>query len=258
MTYPASNTLKTQPVDTAHSHAAVRTPAITVKVCLSLAITACMLLPGGLSSRAQTARPAAKPSASAPASAQAGPWTKIPIPPLHAFKPQQPKRIELANGLVIFLQEDHELPFIDGSILIRGGSRDVPATKTGLVSLYGEAWRTSGSTTTSGDVLDTELAEKAASIETDGGGATTSVAWGSFKQDFDTVFGEAVDLLLHPAFKPDKLALAQRGLDTGISRRNDEPDSIASRESTNSSTARTAHMRARLSTPPWPQSRWTT
>jgi zinc protease len=209
----------------------VRTPAITLKVWLSLAIAGCMLLPGAVSSRAQTAPPAAKPSASAPPSAQAGPWTKIPIPPLHAFKPQQPKRIELANGLVLFLQEDHELPFIDGSILIRGGSRDVPAAKTGLVSLYGEAWRTSGSTTTSGDVLDTELAEKAASIETDGGGATTSVAWGSFRQDFDAVFGEAVDLLLHPAFKADKLALAQRDLDTGISRRNDQADSIAGRES---------------------------
>jgi zinc protease len=151
---------------------------------------------------------------------------------LHAFKPQQPKRIELANGLVLFLQEDHELPFIDGAILIRGGSRDAPAVKTGLVTLYGEAWRTSGSATTSGDALDTELAQKAASIETGGGGASTSVDWGSFKQDFDTVFGEAVDLLLHPAFKADKLALAQRGMFTGISRRNDEPDSIASREST--------------------------
>ena len=39
------------------------------------------------------------------------PWEKIPIPPLHEFKPQQPKRIELKNGIVIFLQEDHELPF---------------------------------------------------------------------------------------------------------------------------------------------------
>ncbi|HSY68288.1 MAG TPA: hypothetical protein VK813_06590, partial [Edaphobacter sp.] len=45
--------------------------------------------------------------------ATAQPWKKIPVPPLHAFKPVQPKRIELANGLVIFLQEDHELPFIN-------------------------------------------------------------------------------------------------------------------------------------------------
>ena len=176
---------------------------------------------------AATTKPVAQSSP-----AQAQPWKKIAIPPLHAFKPQQPKRIELANGLVIFLQEDHELPFIDGSILIRGGSREEPAAKVGLVSMYGEAWRTSGSTTKSGDALDTELAEKAANIETGGGQANTSVEWGSFKQDFDSVFGEAVDLLLHPAFKAEKLAMAQREMATGIARRNDDPCEIAGREST--------------------------
>jgi zinc protease len=163
--------------------------------------------------------------------AQAQPWTKIAIPPLHAFKPQQPKRIELANGLVIFLQEDHELPFIDGSVLVRGGSREEPAGKVGLVSMYGEAWRTSGSTAKSGDELDAELAVKAASIETSGALADTSINWGSFKQDFDSVFGEAVDLLLHPAFKAEKLALAQRDMATAIARRNDDPGDIAGRES---------------------------
>ena len=61
----------------------------------------------------------------APATAQQNkPWEQIPIPPLHEFKPQQPKRIELKNGIVLFLQEDHELPFISGSVLIPGGSRD--------------------------------------------------------------------------------------------------------------------------------------
>ena len=48
---------------------------------------------------------------------QSKPWEQIPIPQLHAFHPQQPKRIELKNGIVIFLQEDHELPFIYGSVL---------------------------------------------------------------------------------------------------------------------------------------------
>jgi zinc protease len=203
----------------------------TLSTCFLFAAT-CALLPAE-SSLAQAAKPAAKTPATAPAKApaQAQPWTKIPIPPLHAFKPVQPKRIELANGLVIFLQEDHELPFIDGSILIKGGSREVPAEKTGLISMYGESWRTSGTATKSGDALDTELAQKAASIETGGGLASTSLGWGSFKQDFDSVFGEAVDLLFHPAFKADKLQIAQRQMATSISRRNDDPDSIASRES---------------------------
>jgi zinc protease len=164
------------------------------------------------------------------AAAPAQPWKKIPIPPLHAFKPQQPRRIELSNGLVIFLQEDHELPFINGSILIRGGSREEPADKVGLVTMYGQTWRTSGTTTIDGDKLDDQLELKAARIETSGGSANTSLRWSSLKGDFDTVFASAVDLLLHPAFKADKLSLAKRQMDTGISRRNDDASGIAIRE----------------------------
>jgi zinc protease len=175
----------------------------------------------------QTA-PAKPATASAPAVAQ--PWKKIPIPPLHAFKPEQPRRIELANGLTIFLQEDHELPFINGSILIRGGSRDEPDAKTGLVSLYGETWRTSGTATIDGDKLDDQLESKAASIETSGDTASTSVTWSSLKGDFDTVFADTVDLLLHPTFKADKLQLAKGQLETGIARRNDDANGIAIRE----------------------------
>jgi len=203
-----------------------------VSIVVSGMLTAGICATGQSAAQAKAA-PVAKTSAKAPsAKAQAQPWKKIAIPPLHAFKPQQPKRIELANGLVIFLQEDHELPFIDGSVLIRGGSREEPAAKVGLVSMYGEAWRTSGSTAKSGDALDAELAEKAAAIETGGGLANTSVGWSSFKQDFDSVFGEATDLLLHPAFKAEKLAMAQRNMATGIARRNDDAGEIAGREST--------------------------
>lgn len=173
---------------------------------------------------AQTARPTAA------ANHGNEPWKKIAIPPLHDFKPVQPKRIELENGLVIFLQEDHELPFIDGSILIRGGSRDEPAAKVGLVRLYGQTWRTSGTAANSGDALDDQMEAKAARLETGGGVASTSVNWSSLKGDFDPVFRQTMDLLLHPSFKADKLALAQRQIDTGISRRNDDAGSIASRE----------------------------
>ena len=169
----------------------------------------------------------------APAQAPAAnvePWKKIPIPPLHDFKPVEPKKITLDNGLTIFLQEDHELPFIDGSILIKGGSRDEPAAKVSLVSLYGQTWRTSGTPTIPGDKLDDQLAQKAATIETGGGLATTSLRWSSLKEDFDPIFADTLDLLLHPAFKPDKLALAKRQLEAGIARRNDDASGIAGRE----------------------------
>ena len=162
---------------------------------------------------------------------QSKPWDKIPIPKLHEFKPQQPKRIELKNGIVLLLQEDHELPFVSGSVLIPGGSRDEDSAKAGLVSLYGQAWRTSGTAKLSGDALDDLLEAKAAHIETGGGQASTSLSWDSLKGDADQVFSLALDLLLHPKFDAQKLELAQQQEATGIVRRNDDEGEIASRES---------------------------
>ncbi len=158
------------------------------------------------------------------------PWESIPIPPLHTFKPVEPKRVDLPNGVELFLQEDHELPFISGFVRVRGGSRDVPSAKVGLVSLYGAAWRTSGTKSIPGDVLDDQLAAKAARIETGGSQAATSISWNSFSKDFDSVFATTLDLLLHPEFQQSKLDLARRGMITGILRRNDNAGEIAQRE----------------------------
>ncbi|MFZ0663053.1 MAG: pitrilysin family protein [Acidobacteriaceae bacterium] len=160
----------------------------------------------------------------------AEPWMKIPIPPLPPFHPQQPKRIELKNGLVILLQPDHELPFINGTINIRGGGRDVPADKAGLIGIYGDAWRTSGTATHSGDQLDDILAAKAASVETGGDIDSTSLSWSCLTRDENQVFGIAVDLLEHPVFNAQKLTLAKQQAIAGIVRRNDQASDIAQRE----------------------------
>lgn len=162
---------------------------------------------------------------------QGKPWEKIPIPPLHEFKPHQPKRIELKNGIVLFLQEDHELPFVSGSVLIPGGARDETPAKTGLVDLYGQAWRTSGSEKMDGDALDDLLEAKAAHIETAGDVDSTALSWDSLKGDADQVYDLAMDLLFHPKFNQDKLQLAQQQDATGIVRRNDDEGQIAERES---------------------------
>lgn len=159
-------------------------------------------------------------------------WKQVPIPPLHPFKPQQPKRIELPNGMVIFLQEDHELPLIDGTIRIRGGSRDEPASKTGVTAIYAEAWRTGGTTSKTGDQLDDFLESRAARVETSNGEDSTFLSWSSLKGDFDKVFPVVLDLLEHPAFRQNKIDLAKEQMDGAIARRNDDVDEITDREST--------------------------
>ena len=162
---------------------------------------------------------------------QSKPWEQIPTPKLHDFKPQQPRRIELKNGIVVFLQEDHELPFVSGSVMIPGGSRDeTDPAKTGLLDLYGEAWRTSGTAKMNGDAMDDFLEARAAHIETGGDVDSTAVSWDSLKGDAGQVFDLAMNLLFHPSFSAEKLELAQQQQATGIVRRNDDEAEIAGRE----------------------------
>jgi zinc protease len=170
--------------------------------------------------------------ACAPASfGQAADWNQIQRPPLHAFHPQLPKRIQLANGMVIFLQEDHELPLIKGTAQIRGGSRDEPADKVGLVEIYAQAWRTGGTKAKTGDQLDDYLESRAARVEAENGVDSTKLTWDCLKENLDDVFKVFLELLREPEFREDKITLAKTQVNTNISRRNDDPFSIAFRES---------------------------
>ncbi len=164
------------------------------------------------------------------ATGQAKDWREIRKPALRAFAPQQPKRIALPNGLVIFLQEDHELPLVRGTARIRGGSREEPAAKVGLVSVYGQVWRTGGTKALTGDQLDDELEARGARVETGGGLDSTFASWDCLTESFDEVFATWVELVRHPEFREDKIPLAKNQLNTGIARRNDDAGQIASRE----------------------------
>jgi zinc protease len=166
------------------------------------------------------------------ATSQATNWQQIQTPPLPAFHPQQPKRIKLSNGMVIFLQEDHELPLIEASARIRGGSRNEPPNKVGLVEIFGEVWRIGGTKTQTGDQLDDFLEARAAKVETGGGPDSTSISLNCLKGDFDDVFKAFLDVLQNPEFRAEKLDLAQKQAEDAISRRNDEIGGIAAREST--------------------------
>jgi len=171
--------------------------------------------------------PLARP---APARGQATDWRTIPKTPLRVFSPQEPRRIALPNGLVVFLQEDHELPLIQGSVQIRGGSREEPAAKVGLVSIFGQAWRTGGTRTRTGDELDDYLEARAAKVETSSGLDSTGISWDCLKGNFDEVFQVVTELLRSPEFREEKIVIAKNRINTGIARRNDDPAAIAARE----------------------------
>ena len=99
---------------------------------------------------------------------QVKPWNQIQAPPLPAFTPPEPARIQLGNGMVIFLQSG---PRAAADQRDGAHSRRAPSTsrqaRPGLTELYGEVWRTGGTKTKTGDQMDDFLEARAAKIETD-------------------------------------------------------------------------------------------
>ncbi len=166
------------------------------------------------------------------AAATAKHYTELEFAPLPEIKLPKYTRYKLDNGMVVYLMEDHELPLVGGTALIRTGDRLEPADKVGLASLVGEVMRTGGTTKHTGDELNQLLEQRAASVETGIGTTSGSASFSALSEDLETVFDLFAEVVQKPAFAQDKLELAKKQQAGQIARRNDDPDDIAGREFT--------------------------
>jgi predicted Zn-dependent peptidase len=150
--------------------------------------------------------------------------------PNEPFTPPKAERVTLPNGMVLYLLEDHELPIVNLTAMIRTGSVYDPPAKIGLAELTGTVIRTGGTASRSGNEVDEELefvgAELTSSIGQDAGWASLNVLTKDLGRGV-TLFAE---MLTRPVFAPEKVDLAKKQAIEGIRRRNDHPGSIASRE----------------------------
>ncbi|UCC98703.1 MAG: insulinase family protein [Phycisphaerales bacterium] len=157
-------------------------------------------------------------------------YEELTYPGLGDIRIPEVKRVKLANGMQLFLLEDHELPLVNMSAMIRTGSVYEPADKIGLASITGTVIRTGGTTGRTGDEIDEELEQIAASVETGIGQNSGSASVSVLKEDIDTGLAVLADVLMNPAFRKDKIELARVQRRSNISRRNDNVRQIVSRE----------------------------
>jgi len=157
-------------------------------------------------------------------------YKELEYPKLGDIRIPEVRRVTLANGMRLFLLEDHELPLIRVSARIRVGSIYEPADKIGLAAITGTVMRTGGTTSKTGDEIDEELEAIAASVETGIGLNSGSASMSVLKEDVDTGLSILADVLMNPAFREDKIQLAKILHGSAIARRNDNVLAIASRE----------------------------
>jgi zinc protease len=165
-----------------------------------------------------------------PAPAAAPSYRDLKFPPLRPIQIPKVAAFTLPNGMKLYLLEDHELPVINGVARLRTGNLFDPADKAGLATMTGMVIRTGGTRTKTGEQLDEQLENIAASVESDIGETTGSVSFSALKENTDEVLGVFKDVLTAPEFRPDKITLARTELRGGIARRNDDARGVAERE----------------------------
>lgn len=169
------------------------------------------------------------PSPSAPPSLVPS-YKDLKYPALKQVKIPEPVQFTLANGMRVFLLEDHELPLINGLALVRTGNLFDPPDKKGLSSVMADVLRSGGTHAKTGDQLDVELENIAASVESGMGETSASISFSGLSETTDTVLRIFKEVMTGPEFRQDKIDLTLQQDSSGIDRRNDDAQGIAERE----------------------------
>jgi predicted Zn-dependent peptidase len=139
------------------------------------------------------------------------------------------ERVVLKNGMILYLMEDHHLPLVQISAMIRTGSSFVPREQEIAMSMLGGQLRQGGTTTRTFEQLNDELEFIGGSVETSTSPEQSGASLDVLSKDVDEGIKLFADVLMHPAFDPRQLEIAKGIAIEAIRRRNDEPGSIASR-----------------------------
>ena len=151
------------------------------------------------------------------------------FPPLKFDVPKS-ERVELENGMVVYLLEDHELPLVNVTAYIGTGSIYEPAEKAGLAGITGTVLRSGGTKELPPEKLDAELEFMASSIESSIGAEVGNVSLATLTKNLDRTLTLFAQLLMTPAFREDRVNLARNKTIDALRRQNDDPKEIANRE----------------------------
>ncbi len=151
--------------------------------------------------------------------------------PLDYSPPQRATyRHQLANGVVGYFVEDHDLPLVTVSVTIRAGSYLDPEGKTGLAFATGSQLRAGGTAHYRADLFDEEADFLAASLSSFMGPTSGAASVNFLAKDVDRALELFFDMLRRPAFQPDRFELYKSQQLQQIERRNDRTEEIEGRE----------------------------
>jgi len=125
--------------------------------------------------------------------------------PILQYQIPEARRMVLDNGMILFLLENHELPLVEITAVVRTGSAYDPPGKEGLAELACLSMRTGGTQALTGDALDDQLDRYAIRI-----GASADMEMARFnlsvlKENLERGVDLFSQILQSPRFDPPKV-----------------------------------------------------
>lgn len=150
--------------------------------------------------------------------------------PILQYEIPKAEHINLDNGMTLFLLEDHELPLVRMSVVIRTGSAYDPPDQAGLAELSCRTMRTAGTALLIGDELDNRLDRLAINIWGNADLEAAQFSLNTLKENLEPAVDLFSQILNTPRFDPDKVRIEKELILEGMRRIEDDPQEYAFRE----------------------------
>lgn len=169
------------------------------------------------------------PHARAASNSQLTSPDKIHYEPLQFDLPQT-QRVVLENGIILYIMENHELPVVNISALVKTGTIHDPAGKAGIAELTAYVMRTGGTIKLSSAEIDNRLDFMAASASIGMSLESAQVNFSVLNENLDKGLDLLAQILIEPAFEQNKFELARQLKNEELRRLKDDPQKLAFRE----------------------------
>ena len=151
----------------------------------------------------------------------------LPKPgPNPAFTLPAIEKQKLANGLEVWLVQNHELPIVSTNLVFRSGGSADPAGKPGIASITSSLLNT-GTKTRSAVEISNQLADIGATLNPGAGWDSSTVSLQTLTKNLDKALDIYSDVIVNPAFPDREFDNYKRRALVGFQQRRDNANATA-------------------------------
>ena len=138
-------------------------------------------------------------------------------------------RTRLPNGLIVLHSENHNLPIVMITLMVKAGQIHEPAEKAGTANLVAELLA-EGTINHSSKIISEQVDFIGASLDATAGADFTTISLSILKKDLPVGFEIFSDILLNPTFPESEMTRVKERIKGILKQREEDPSFLAERE----------------------------